>query len=379
MRTLFDPSGEPKSLKKISESLAAYSDVKSLMVLGCDANEWTPNEVNPIFQTLPVPIFGGIFPKIIYGKRVYDQGFLVVGLPFTPEIITIPELSNQEVDYNKTLQSPSEKWIEPGNEQNETIIVFVDGLSKRIASLVEALFIALGLDRNFIGGGAGSLSFKQKPCLITSEGLIMDAGLIVKLNMRSGVGVAHGWQPISESMKVTESDCNTIISLDWAPALDRYRELVEAHCGKTLTIENFFNLAKCYPFGINKLGGEVVVRDPLTTDGEKGLVCVGEVPTGSFVHLLNGTPQTLIAAASKARQLATESCFESISEDVPTFFIDCISRALFLEEKITEELVAVAGKGDLFGAMTLGEIANNGRDYLEFYNKTSVVALLYNK
>jgi len=154
---------------------------------------------------------------------------------------------------------------------------------------------------------------------------------------------------------------------------------VEAHSGKTFTADNFFSIAKGYPFGINKLGGEVVVRDPLTTDGRKGLICVGEVPTGSFVHLLNGTPDTLIAAALKARQLAEETCCKSESEKAPVLFIDCISRVLFLEEQITEELAVVAGKGELFGAMTLGEIANNGRDYLEFYNKTSVVALLNDK
>jgi hypothetical protein len=55
---------------------------------------------------------------------------------------------------------------------------------------------------------------------------------------------------------------------------------------------------------------------------------------------------------------------------------DCISRALFLEDRLGEELAAAAGGGDLFGAMTLGEIANSSRAYLEFYNKTAVVALL---
>ncbi len=204
----------------------------------------------------------------------------------------------------------------------------------------------------------------------------MDAGLIVRLHLPCGLGVAHGWHPISDSMKVTEACQNIIHTLDWQPAFDLCRELVEAHSGRTFTTDNFFDLARCYPFGISKIGGEVIVRDPLKTDGGKGLVCVGEVPTGSFVHLLNGTPETLISAAGDALNLAMESAPEQVSDNAQTLFIDCISRALFLENRLGEELKTVSGSGKMFGAMTLGEIANNGRDYLEFYNKTAVVALL---
>ncbi|MBM4152644.1 MAG: hypothetical protein FJ220_03865, partial [Kiritimatiellaceae bacterium] len=108
----------------------------------------------------------------------------------------------------------------------------------------------------------------------------------------------------------------------------------------------------------------------------KSLFCVGEVSRGSFVHLLNGTPQSLIAAARKASRLSEESAPPGVRERNVTFFIDCISRALFLGDHLPEEFAAVAGETGLFGAMTLGEIANNGCDYLEFYNKTAVVARL---
>ena len=58
------------------------------------------------------------------------------------------------------------------------------------------------------------------------------------------------------------------------------------------------------------------------------------------------------------------------------FFIDCISRVLFLKDRFPEEIHAVRHKGlPLFGACTIGEIANSGKDYLEFYNKTAVVAI----
>lgn len=376
MKTHFDKDGSPEALEKLAVGLLADSDVQGLMVLGCDANGWTPTHIDPILTSLSKPLFGGIFPKIIYNRRAWDEGVLVIELPCPPEIMVISGLSDPLADYSAALEAPCRAWTAHEPAQDDTIFVFVDGLSSRIAALVEALFLSFGLERNFIGGGAGSLSLTQKPCLITPEGLVMDAGLVVRLPLRSSVGVAHGWQPITDFMKVTEADRNTILSLDWHPAFDRYQELVKEHSGWIFTEENFFDIAKCYPFGINKLSGEVVVRDPLAADKRNGLVCVGEVPVGSFVHLLNGNAETLISAAARARSLAEESAPEGVTDKNPTFLIDCISRALFLGDKLSEELEAAAGSGDVVGAMTLGEIANNGLDYLEFYNKTVVVALL---
>jgi hypothetical protein len=50
---------------------------------------------------------------------------------------------------------------------------------------------------------------------------------------------------------------------------------------------------------------------------------------------------------------------------------------LFLEDKFSQEINAVwSADQPLVGACTIGEIANSGSDYLEFYNKTSVVAIL---
>ncbi|MBM9538626.1 FIST C-terminal domain-containing protein [Desulfobulbus alkaliphilus] len=123
------------------------------------------------------------------------------------------------------------------------------------------------------------------------------------------------------------------------------------------------------------MDSEVVVRDPLMPDEAQGLICVGEVPKGSFVRLLNGTPESLIAAAARARVLAEQSMPPLAETEPIVLFIDCISRALFLGDRIVDELQTAAAGRTLFGAMTLGEIANNGTEYLEFYNKTSVLAM----
>lgn len=374
MKIRFDRDGGIETFGKLVNELQAEDDVLGLMVLASDGNGWAPETVNPIVQACGIPVFGGIFPQIIHQQKNYEKGTLVIGLPKRPDVVQIPGLSDPDADYEVQLEEYADSWIDAGEEC--TLVVFVDCLSKRISAFVQSLFFTFGLEQNFIGGGAGSLSFKQKPCVITPEGLQTDAAVLAHLPVPSGVGVAHGWLPISKGMKVTESDRNVIKSLNWRPAFEVYRELVEADSAQTFTEKNFFDIAKCYPFGITKLGTEMVVRDPLMVDDQGGMVCVGEVPQGCFVKILTGTHESLVEAAGRARELAEESFPDAVKGDEMAFFIDCISRVLFLGDGIAEEFKTAAANRSLFGALTLGEIANNGKDYLEFYNKTAVLGLL---
>ncbi|TVQ67625.1 MAG: histidine kinase [Balneolaceae bacterium] len=374
MKIRFDKEGCIETFGKLVNDLQVEEDVLGLMVLASDENGWTPEIVDPILQACSIPVFGGIFPQIIYEQQNYEKGTIVIGLPKHPDVLIISGLSDPDAEHEMQLEEYADSWID--TEEECTLVVFVDCLSKRISELVQSLFFTLGLEQNFIGGGAGSLSFRQKPCVITPEGLQKDVAVLARLPMPSGVGVAHGWLPISKGMKVTESERNVIKSLEWRPAFEVYRELVEADSGLTFRDENFFDIAKCYPFGITKHGTEMVVRDPLMVDDHSGMVCVGEVPQGCFVKILTGTQDSLVAAAGRARQLAEESFPDAQKGNEMAFFIDCISRVLFLGDGITEEIRTAAANRSLFGALTLGEIANNGQDYLEFYNKTAVLCLL---
>lgn len=374
MIVFYESSGTLEALKQSWVRLAKSPAIKSLMILACDANNWETTPIDLWLKSLPIPVFGGIFPQIIYDRKNYATGTLLIGLEVVPEIICVKGVSNPDTVFDEQLIPYADRWENLENPGGETFVVFVDGLSKRIAALIQSMFFCFGLHRNFIGGGAGSLSFKQKPCLITPEGLLENAAVVAKLPIACGTGVAHGWQAISNGMKVTEAEGNVLKTLDWQPAFQVYRELVELHSGKTFTDSNFFEIAKSYPFGITRLDTEVIVRDPLMRDASDSLICVGEVPAGCFVRLLNGNPETLIAAARHARELA-EKTAPNLGGSADAFIIDCISRVLFLGNRISEELEATAGQHRLFGALTLGEIANNGRDYLEFFNKTTVVGI----
>lgn len=373
MKVILEESGQLDALSNLIDNLRKEHPPKSLMILSCDANAWDPAQATSFFQSLPFPVFGGIFPQIIWGLKNFAKGTLVVALPCPADILTLNDISAQNANFETQLESFCSLSESDLNRGDETCFIFVDGLSKGISVLMEKLFYNLGCVETFIGGGAGSLSFNAKPCVISNAGLSMDSAVLVRVKMACGVGVTHGWSPISPTMEITGSQGNVVETINWKPAFAVYREMVEAHSHKSFASVPFFDLAKSYPLGIARLDAEFIVRDPFAVDGEK-LVCVADVPQGSFVQLLHGDPESLIKAASMAVGAAEKALK---TKKMPEFamVIDCISRALFLESDITRELQAISTDGVLFGALTIGEIASNGHDFLEFFNKTTVVGV----
>lgn len=357
-----------RSLRNVSEK----DGVVSLLVLACDKNGYAPAVLDPALLACKVPVVGGIFPQILLGRERMETGFIVVGLESMLQVTTISGLSDPNTDFEAELES-----LEVELSATRTVMVFVDGLSSRISALVEELFTVFGLETNYIGGGAGSLSFEKRPCLFTNAGLLQDCAVLAFAEFDSSIGVSHGWQVLDGPFEVTKANSNAVVSLDWQPAYDLYREVVESYTGAVFAGSEFFEIAKSYPFGISKLGAEKIVRDPIALGAANEIICVGEVPNQAFVHILSGDPESLIAAAGEALRRSVEG-FRGESGSQAVLLIDCISRFLFLGDDFERELEAVFIDEDTptFGALTLGEIANNKKDYLEFYNKTVVVGVL---
>ncbi|MFW6340850.1 MAG: FIST signal transduction protein, partial [Wenzhouxiangella sp.] len=209
-------------------------------------------------------------------------------------------------------------------------------------------------------------------CILSPDGLLADAAICARLPVATSIGVRHGWTPASDPMVVTESRKNVIYTLDHEAAFPAYRRIVEQHGGAALTTENFFEQARHFPFGIQKSVADTIIRDPVRIDQDGGLVCVGEVATGSTVRIMQGTGASLISAAREARANVDEYMLNTRGSCY--LVIDCISRTLVLGERMDDELATVSQNDLSFGALTLGEIANMGQEFLEFYNTTIVVA-----
>ncbi|MGE3163894.1 MAG: FIST signal transduction protein [Planctomycetota bacterium] len=314
------------------------------------------------------PFVGAMFPKLIHGNRVEDSGAIVFGLESSAPAYRVPFLG--EFDAIRSLPDSI-------GSTDKAVLVLLDGLSANIGRFIRKLYGHYGTSIQYLGGGAGSLTLEQKPCVFCAEGVFQDTALILPLVDRLGLGVSHGWSRVMGPVIATEVDNTIIKQINWRSAVDVYREVVEPVNQVSLTPDNFFQIAKGFPFGLEKNESEDVVRDPIALRPDGALVCVGEVPENGILHILTGAPETLVRAAGEAARESVRNLGCAPSHAV---VIDCISRVLFLEDRFAEELEAVATElsrggcpAEPFGALTLGEVSSLGDGYLEFLNKTIVV------
>jgi hypothetical protein len=340
-----------------------------------DKNIDLPRLISDLNQA-GVAFFGGFFPSIIYGRKKSKIGAVITKLPLVEKPLLIKGLENKAIDLSaidRLAQSSRRKC---------TAMVLVDGLSVNINGFLTGLYNKLADTVSYIGGGAGSLSLEQKPCLFNNEGLFQDAAIVTLIKTDCKLGVRHGWNKLAGPVVATKTDGNTIYELNWRNAFEVYKKIVEADSRDIFTENNFFTIAKGYPFGMIKDYAESIVRDPLAVGSNGELFCVGAVPENSVLDILKGQPASLIKAAGQA---AADSNIANGNQIVCQLIFDCISRVLFLENCFDEELTVVNDSlakegynGFPLGALTLGEISSYGDGYLELFNKTIVTGVLYN-
>lgn len=348
---------------------------RSFMLLVCEGDEWNPATLSTWLHLVDVPVFGGIFPSIIHRAKCYRHGTLVIGLPAAVEIVVIERLSDP-AGVERQLQASAAQF-----EGSQSLIVLFDGLCASLEAFVESLYAIIGLRGAVVGGGAGHLDLVQRPCLLSNAGVFEDAALLVGLPGVISRGMAHGWQRLSGPFLVTRSQGNVLEELNYQSAFEVYRNAVEAHCERPFSEVEFSAIARTFPLGIESVDDHFLVRDPIKQAGDS-LICVGEVPENATVYLLKGEPGALIASAAEAAQAA---CSEHQRREnvfgLPIAIVfDCISRVLFLGSAFDDELAALDAAlidcGDVFGALTLGEIASSKGGVIELLNKSTVVALV---
>lgn len=356
------------------EGLSPKASEALLIFIG-EASTLNINSLIAQLRKTEYAFFGAIFPSVISAETHSDSGVVLTTLP----TLTPPYLIR---NLNQSVELPEfETELEASEEAQLTALVWIDGLTNQISNFLSELYNTLGNSVRYLGGGAGSLSLRQQPCVFSREGCFQDAAIIIFSPLESQLGVRHGWQRLEGPFPATKTNNNTIAELNWQNAFDVYKEVVEVDSGQSLTQENFFDIAKAYPFGIFKEDQEDIVRDPILVNDSGGLVCVGEVPENALLYILKGNKSSLITSAHQAAIEATQGIQDKLQHFL---IVDCISRVLFLGDQFPEELTAfrkqLLDPNDEIvaeGVLTLGEISSYGEGFLEFFNKTIVIGALY--
>ena len=352
-------------LKELSKDNA-----KGILLFVGEETPFDYKKLQPLLKKMDIEVIGAVFPEVIYNGSLYKQGVVGCALRSQVSIEVIKDMSKFKGDFSKDFVSKNMR----------TLLIFTDAYTENIPLLIETLYEKNLKETVFIGGCAGSIINIDQLSLFTCDDLFARGAIIAAVEGFMSVGINHGLQPVSEPAIASNVDRNILRSINWEPAFEYYKRIVEKDNGIKLTKDSFLEVAKSYPFGMLKYDNEIILRVPVSVGEENSLIFASEMPENSVLVVTKAYPDKLIAAAGTAAEQA-KIAFESEKKISPgkALIVDCLARAMFLEDRINDELKIIADKTGsnvfLFGFLSLGEIASTGDKFIELYNKTIVVGM----
>ena len=354
-------------------NLAINSGSQSLLILTCHDNNYPQAQFSSVLCNCPVVIFGGMYPMLTIQNTLMKTGALIIGFTEKLDVTVFSQL--QVITKTSELEALMTSTLTTKNNfyGQDSFLMFYDGLLNNIERFIDTLFECLDHHITIAGGGAGNLDFTQQPCIFSNQGVCTNTVLLVTLPTKITTSVAHGWRIFKGPLLVSGAEAQTLHSLNYQPALDVYRQAIESYSDSVFDNDNFFDIAKNFPLGIEDINNNLIVRDPIFAQ-QKTIQCAGEVPINSLVYLLESDAETLISSAEQAAMtvFSTTPQINSVS-----MIFDCISRVLYLEDNFEKELNIIAKHCNteaLFGVLSLGEIANSPSGSICLLNKSTVVS-----
>jgi hypothetical protein len=256
-----------------------------------------------------------------------------------------------------------------GGDGADTLLLFLDGTTPDIGSLLDRLYLMVGDQVRYAGSNVGSESFKPVSCIFDNTTFIKNAALALMLPKHPGATLAHRYCGAHSRYIATSAHGNRVDSIDGRPAFAVYQELLANAHGIELTRENFYQHAVRFPLALHMASGEPLVRMAVAVHDDGSLHCAGEVPQSVLLSIVEAAPpgnvETAQWVAARVREHAPASAL--------AFY--CAGRLLYQgEEAATAELAALEEALEpalVFGALSLGEVGNFRDDgYPRFHNAT---------
>ncbi len=245
--------------------------------------------------------------------------------------------------------------------RRQVFIAFIDGLHRNTVPIIQGLQEILGTVFPIIGAGTSDDFRFQKTHQYCQDKFFTHgaAGLLIGGPVHLGLGTKHGLKPLGKPRVIDRIDGHIIRTIDGKRASSIYEEYF-GNEAKNLRLQQLSHLAVLYPLGIYiEEEKEYLIRNALDILKDGSIVCQGEVPQGSEVHIMIGSKDSCKQAAVDA---ALE-IRESLQGKRPKFIIifECIARHRLLGHFAFKEIQMIQEVlGDdipLIGMYSFGEIS----------------------
>lgn len=287
-----------------------------------------------------------------------------------------PRAAGQQAAFMAAKNSPPKR---------HAFLIFPDSLAGNGADIIRGAQENLGTSFPIAGGSAGDDFRFQKTHQYFQQELLTDAvvGVLFSGELTVGIGVRHGWRPISKPQRVTKAHGNRVEELDGTRAANLYEEYFGAHA-EELKQEALARLTLAYPLGMAIPGeDEYLLRNVLKVDASGALVYTAEIPEQARVRLMMSNRQAVMSAA----QTAAEKALQALGGKKPSlgFIFNSVARLKLLGFRAAEEIALVQktlgpNPVPLIGFYGYGEQAPLGaeihRGQSHFHNESVVVVSL---
>jgi small ligand-binding sensory domain FIST len=284
---------------------------------------------------------------------------------------------NKSDAYVCTLRSNAKLiWFDDDFSQDcsnlNSYLMIVSGKDPEVGKKLESLFEFTPANSVVFGGGAGTLERPLEDCLFNGSQYKKEGTVLVASTSFYMASAQHGYQSMGDYSIVSSAHGNCIEEIDFKSAFEVYKDAIKRHADLDVTPENLFEIGLKYPLIFERAFGENTVRNPIATDG-RTMMMVGSVLEDTVVSLGSITQNELLQASSycaKALHVNTNNARAII--------FDCVGRSKVLGDVFDSEIEGIIKQLNpiqLLGVLSLGEIANTAKYYVEFFNSTCVIGV----
>ena len=261
----------------------------------------------------------------------------------------------------------------------KAVFVLSDGLLVNGTQLVQGLTESLDDSVVITGGLAGDGDRFVETWVMADGGI--QTGYVTAIGFygekfRVAHGSRGGWDLLGPQREVTRSHDNVLFELDGQPALSIYKKYLGKRADELPATGLLFPLAID---NTDEIEGDTVRTILAVDEEEQSITFAGDIPQGSFVHLMHANFDRLIDGASRA----SEDIRLENYRDQPALCvaISCVGRRLVLGQRTEEEIDAVLeffpDNVNLIGFYSYGEISPLASGRCDLHNQTMTLSVFW--